>query len=202
MIARLCLLAACLVSAVFLVCRAISFDKTNDTLSNVRITNEDSHIAVKWSLPLFNNSDGFLLTASDGSRIHSVVLPSYMRSYSFTDGIHGAKYQISLTELYRDGSTREPYSKDLLFLNYDELPNFPFINITTTTFEDPANDIIDSSEELWGRSVINNEYLEGMMSYTCNATPPLSSKLKIRVRGNTSSIYYPAKLYEAARDAA
>lgn len=58
-IARLCLLAACLVSAVFLVCRAISFDKTNDTLSNVRITSEDSHIAVKWSLPLFNNSDGF-----------------------------------------------------------------------------------------------------------------------------------------------
>ena len=187
-IARLCLLAACLVSAVFLVCRAISFDKANDTLSNVRITSEDSHIAVKWSLPLFNNADEFLLTVSDGSRIHSVVLPSYMRSYSFTDGIHGTKYRISLTELYRDGSAGEPYSKDLLFLNYDELPDFPFINITTTTFEDPANDIIDSPDELWGISVINNEYLEGMMSYTCNTTPPINSKLKICVRGNTSSV--------------
>ena len=185
---RTSLLTFCLLASILLLFRAISIDKANDILSNVRMTSEDSHIKVQWSLPLINNSDGFRLTVSDGQNILSVDLPSYMRNYSFTDGIHGTRYQVTLTELYKDGTSGESFSKDLLFLNYDELPDFPLINIKTNVSEDPYTDIIHAPDGLWGSSTINNEYLDGTMNYICNGGGPFSSKLKIRIRGNTSSV--------------
>lgn len=182
------ILVICIVFSGLMVAAEVKAELRNDYLTNVRFASDDGEIRVTWDLPKFNRARGIMVTVATANTKYTRTLSPDERAFTIKDGKHGQLYDISVWEAYKDRTDGERHSKKLLFLNYDQLPDFPTIRIETESGEDPAWTPAEKPDEsLWGASVENNDYIPAGMSFTWTGHETLSSKTEIRVRGNTSS---------------
>lgn len=185
---QIIILIICIIFSGLMATAEIKTERWNDYLTNVRFESDDGEIKVTWDLPKFNHASAIKVTISTGTTVHTISLPSRERSFIIDNGSHGQLYYIRVWEVYKNGTEGEKHSKKLLFLNYDQLPDFPTIRIETESGEDPPWTVAEKSDEnLWGDSVENNEYIPAGMSFTWSGHEILSSRTEVRVRGNSSS---------------
>jgi hypothetical protein len=185
---QIIILIICIIFSGLMATAEIKTERWNDYLTNVRFESGDGEIKVSWDLPEFNRASAIKVTISTGTTVQTISLPSRERSFTIDNGAHGQLYYIRVWEVYKNGTEGEKHSKKLLFLNYDQLPDFPTIRIETESGEDLPWTVAEKPDEnLWGASVENNEYIPAGMSFTWSGHETLSSRTEVRVRGNTSS---------------
>lgn len=160
-----------------------------DYLTDVSFSNFDGKIQLVWDVPLFSRVSEVKINISSTTESFSERVSPLKKEYEFTDGEHGTLYNISLHEIHKDGSIGKIYEENVMFLNYVQLPDLPTVYIYTETGEEPTNDIAEKpSEWLWGASPINNEYVSGDMMFVRDGLETVSSKMELRIRGNTSTL--------------
>lgn len=200
---QLLLIAACVLLLVLMVAVEVKVEFKNDYLTNVRFESQNGQIKVLWDLPVFNNARRIIVSVSNSRGEYMKTLPPGRRSLTITDGFHGEKFKISVQEQYKNYSTGEKFSKELLFLDYDQIPDFPTVYLETASHDDPPWTLANKPDDtLWGVSVENNDYVEGDMVFKWPGHETVSSETYIKVRGNTSSTggmkkSYRLKLHQA-----
>lgn len=170
----------------------------NTELRNVRICSDDSAINITWDSPYYGICSKIHIAIIDGNElVEEKELSSLRHFYSFKTGTHGKLYDVIVEAYYDDGSFGEAYRAQRLFLNYDKLPSLPIMTIETEEGQDPTySEAVKEDNALCGATIVNNEYLEGMMGLSGNGLRNLSSDIKIKVRGNTSVVYQDKKSYK------
>ena len=186
------LISIILISAFVL---AVRRDLDNDYLTNVYAGCEASDIVVKWKLPVFNRAAGIMINVEGNGVSEESFISPLNSSYIFSGGIHGEKYKVTVREKYKDGTEGEIFEREVLCFDEDKIPDLPLIRIETAGHEEPGGKSVESPGELWGVTVIDNDYVEGVMNYRIDASTEIDRKISIRVRGNTSSTG-PKKSYK------
>ncbi len=174
---------------------AIRNDLENDHLTYVYCGCEDSVIAVKWKLPVFNRASGIRINIEGAGVSEEVLISPMNSSYFFSGGIHGEKYKVTVREKYKNGTEGEVFEREVLCFEEDKIPDLPVIRIETVNHEEPFSRSVESPGDLWGETVIDNEYVDGVMKYSADASTEIDKRIRIRVRGNTSSVG-PKKSYK------
>lgn len=160
-----------------------------DYLTNVKFSSGDGIVQVTWDAPLLSRVSEVKITVSGNAGNFTEAVSPYENKYEFTSGEHGMLYNLSLNEIHKDGSVGTTYSDSFLFLDYAQLPDFPTVYIETDTGEDPTGEAAEKPNELlWGATTVNNDYVPGNMTFVWKGHETVSSKLELRIRGNTSSM--------------
>ena len=174
---------------------AVRTDLANDILTNVYVGCEDSNIVVSWKLPAFNRASGVLVNIEGNGVSEELLVSPLKNSYKFTDGVHGDKYTVIVREIYKNGTEGESVTKEVLFFDEDKIPDIPVLRIETVNHEEPHSQSTEPQDDVWGETVTDNEYVEGVMKYTVDSSTQIDKRISIRVRGNTSSTG-PKKSYK------
>lgn len=173
-------------------------------IDSVSVSTEDKAIVVQWKAPLFGKVKKIRIVITGNDKQEEVFLPAYIGRYSFTGGEAGTVYRVYVTGKYSDGTYGEIISCDRMFLDYDDIPDIPFINLRTNNGEDPGYTESESAKEdaalVIGRTIEDNDYVEGVFSMEENRYETKSSVMKIKVRGNTSALDYDKKPYKILLD--
>ena len=184
----------------FLIFVAIKRDLQQDHLHNVYVGCQNSNLVVRWELPLINNAEAVSVCIEGDGYSKEILLPPHKREFVFEDGNHGKRYSVTVTELYRDGSMGTPVTKETLCFDESQLPDLPIIRIDTTNNIEPTSDTLDAPEGLSGKTIINNDPVDGVMNYSINQSCTITSRIQIRLRGNTSSACFEKKAYSITLD--
>ncbi len=179
---------ACIILLTIILLSVIKSDLENDYLSEVHVACRNSDIVIDWQLPLFNNADSFLITISGDDFTKIVRVPSYKRKYVYEYGIHGSRYTVSITELYKNGEKGKTTSRDILCFEENQLPNLPIVKVETENQNEPEYTVISAPEGYLRGTAQHCEAVPGVMSYKIDDNASVDSRAKILVRGNTSTI--------------
>ena len=182
-------LLLCLMGIIVFAVLQNKVDLKNDVLSNISIKTTDESITITWNVPTKTNITKVLIEIKDNNEriIKEVnVLPT-SKKYKYNDGELNNSYIVTVNSLHKDGTKIENCSEKRLFLDLDDLPDLPTMNIATKSGNDPTANYIEAKEGLWGTTSIDNEYEKGTMTYAAFGKN-IESKLKIKIRGNTSSL--------------
>lgn len=190
------LLFLCAIGLLWMSVIEAKLEKRTDVLQNVTITSNDREILLAWDLPFLTGIETLRVEISGRNFSDVRYLPAQQKKFHFTEGVPGTRYGFSVTALYQDGSQGEEIQKQTMFLDESELPNLPVFFISTASGEDPSSEAVQAPEGLWGASLTGNEYLNGNLIFHRPESRELSLKMKICVRGNTSSAYYEKKSYK------
>lgn len=169
---------------------------------NVSVKSENNEIVIDWILSDNKKYESVCVEifCEESLIVEKSILPM-RKKYIFRDGNHGSLYTIRVTEEFLDGTVGETIEKEALFLDYSQLPDIPIISLNTTSGEDPASDIADKPDvALLGGTITNNDYVSGSMVMYGSQMKGISVGMKIRVRGNTSSIVSDKKSYKLHLD--
>lgn len=176
---------------------AMVSEREDDYLTNVRFASLDDEIRITWDLPFFNNAQAILVSVSSDDCEYVETLSPHKREYIINSGTHGTLYNLAICEIYTDGTAGEVYPKQLLYLDYDQLPELPTVYLTTTDGEDPTYYVVAKPDEaLMGESIDHNEDVSGSMLLEWPEHQTRSSLADIRIRGNTSSAYGGKQSYK------
>lgn len=173
-------------------------DTVKTELAGVSLHSIDDSIIIKWNAPGWNICDYVTIQVADESGIiYERNLWPVIEKLSYKNGEHGKAYTVSVAAHYRDGSFGEKIEKRALFLDYDRLPRIPLMVIQTYSGDDPDyNEAKRPDDSLWGATITDNEYLAGEMAMSGGGLKSVSGSVKIRVRGNTSSVDQEKKSYK------
>ncbi len=163
--------------------------KEQTFLKHIKFQSNDKSIDVKWNVFGENISSveiGF--TNSEGKQSQIFSVPASAGDFSFSSGMHGQLYSITITAKKSDGTKGATRKADRLFLDYEKLPNLPLL-VFDVPEEDMSFEVAPKpTEQLWGWSIINSSYVHGHMSVISNDRSAIEDvPLKIRIRGNTSA---------------
>lgn len=188
---------------IMLVCISRHSDDEKGIYSwNVRAIPLDRAIEVEWNLPGNCKFVTVTITDSEKGYVQTVDVMPPERSYAFTEGLHGTLYTVSVEGTLRDDSREEIYEKNVLYLDYDKLPNMPLLVIQTSDGEEPQyEEAVKEDEELWGETITNNQYVNGSMTMIRNQTESPSMQMKWKIRGNANTVTQPKKPYKIVLDA-
>lgn len=180
------------------------FSNSPRDIQNYTIENMDKEIKLSWISPRISSIDHIELSVSytTGELLSQpIVLPRSCQEYHFKDGCHGSAYIFSLTAIYKDGTSGQQFSSKGLFLDYSQLPDLPVISITTANGTSPTYEVVtDESTIPPGISITNNDFIAGSMSLIQDGQASSATRMKIRVRGNTSSALNIKKTYKIVLD--
>ena len=191
-IIQLSFVIVCLsVTAILVFCQ-IKEDTEDDTLKNIRVESIDKAIKISWKASLLTAIKTVVIeTINSNNEICEVadVRPFWL-SYEFKDGDIGERYHITVTAVYKDGRREELASEYRLLLDTDELPDLPTLYITTNSGNNPSTNHIDAPEGMWGSASVDNNAETGILVYKLKKSEnkSIESRIRIAVRGNTSSI--------------
>ena len=110
-------------------------NKMGNSLLAVRDINH-IYIVIEWNLPGNCKLVTVTITDSEGY-VQTVDVMPPERSYAFTEGLHGTLYTVSVEGTLKDDSREEIYEKDVLYLDYDKLPDMPLPVIQTSDGKEP-----------------------------------------------------------------
>ena len=179
---------------------AVKNDLQRDYLQNVYVGCQDSNIVIKWELPIINNAEAVSVCIEGDGYSKEVLLSPHKREFVFDDGKHGKKYTVTVTEIYRDGSLGTPVTKETLCFYESRLPDLPIIRIDTTNYIEPTCDTLQAPDGLAGKTIINNDLVDGVMNFSIDPSCTITSRIRIRLRGNTSSACNDKKSYKIILD--
>ncbi len=167
----------------------IKYDKANDVISNISINSKDNKLVVSWSLHHNSKISEIIIGIKDANEniLDTYSLKSNVNLIEIDNLGLNNTYIILVSGLYENGSYQDFYEEKYFFYNTEFFPNLPVVNIKTNSGEDPSASYMDAPDGLWGSTSYDNEYLKATMTYD-GFDSKLESKLKIRIRGNTSSL--------------
>lgn len=177
--------------------------KSPRDINGFMLESVDREIKISWENPQTIFIDHIELSIYDRNEdnLSSIYLPASCHEFSFHNGIHGELYIFSLKAKFKDGTYGQEFLGERLYLEFEQLPDLPIISINTVGGTAPTHDIAIKEDELWlGESIVNNEFVAGSMYFLQNGQNDISSKLKIRVRGNTSAVFTEKKSYKIVLD--
>lgn len=184
-----------LVGSLLVACLAIGLSlgggySTRPELSDCTIRSNDGEITASWQLGTQSSTEFVRMEVLAGDEvIHRQVTEAQARSASYADGDHGKLYRVRLVPLDDAGTEGEVFEKEVLFLEYGQLPDLPLLTIETASGKDPTFDIRDKpDEEVWGDTITNNESVSGDLKLENASLKDFTSELELRVRGNTSNL--------------
>lgn len=191
------LVAICLISILILPFIESTVSRTQGMdIDTIKIQAYDGEIKIQWDSFAFNNKDIINIRISDGESITEKEVSSRIGEYSFKEGSHGVLYTVIATAKYKDGTIGASYEKQVLYLDYNKLPDLPLLIIDTRNEEEPTyTEAVKSDDTLWGDTITNNKYVFSLLTVESkyqNATFQAS----IRVRGNSSSVFSDKKSYK------
>ena len=158
-------------------------------ICNFSVRSDDSVINIQWSAAQCNGIDHIELTISGKNGTHETNISPSKTSYSYEAGVHGEWYAITIVSRFTDGSYGEEFTTVVPFLVYDKLPDIPLIIINTSNgLEPPYEEAVKPDESLAGRTIINNESVPAEYMMRQSGCADIASRIKIKVRGNTSSV--------------
>lgn len=182
-----------LAAGVFGLFRARSSMQTEITLISAR--SADGVIRMEWSAEQAQSWSALTLRVTDvkdGSREELSVEPEAGFA-EFSGGKPDRLYYLEGEAQKKDGGKETVLRTVRLFLRYDSLPNLPLLVIDTDSGNDPSYDVAEKPDRtLWGETQINNHYETGSISLG-NAA---SERVKIKTRGNTSTVTGDKKSYK------
>ena len=154
------------------------------------IHSNDSDIYVDWNSNALKITDKIIINVSDNESFHKEYeVPALAGGFHFREGTHGNIYHINIFTQSLNGKKTDIGDIDREFLIYNQLPNLPLLTISTYGGADPSYKLAEKPDDnLWGASMVDNEYVSGGLKYQCYGQKDISTEIKIRCRGNTSSI--------------
>ena len=167
--------------------------------SGLRAAESHNKITVYWDAGNAENEQDIELHIKGGGYSETVVLDAAQGEYVFENGRHGNKYTFSILQ-QDDGSAEEQLSVSAMFLDFEQLPDIPLLQIDTVTGEFPSCSYVEAPEECWGASITDNEYVGAKISFTTPYDSDIECNGQIRIRGNTSARYYDKKPYRLKLD--
>lgn len=179
------------------ICICFIIYNTPQDITNYSAENMDNEVRLSWECPRFSSIDHLELSVykTTGEPYSDpIILPRSCQEYYFQDGHHGKAYIFSLTAIFRDGTCGQQFASKCIFLDYDQLPDLPIISIITADGTVPTYEVVSNGPTAIG--IANNDYVPGSMVFSQNAQTSFVSKVKIRVRGNTSSALSIKKSYK------
>ena len=187
---RMLCLSICMVLMLLLMGIYIFGNSREATAEDFSVESNDSEIDVSWNTDNISLTDTIIISISDNSTCLEVdEISAVCGGYKYSDGEHGALYNIGISIRRNDGKEYNVTSVNRMFLDYEQLPDMPILNISTFDGKEPTYDVVEKpSDELWGASIINNDYVSGVLEFHSNGQKDLSSVIKIKYRGNTSSL--------------
>lgn len=176
--------------------------KSSNILQDVRVNSKDKCICVTWNMPPVERCKYIQIDFyKESALVYSDIFTQKDRGCEFVDGEHGDCYEIYVTPFYTNGNKGPVVEMEALFLDYSLLPKLPIISIDTEDGADPTyTNIEPPSEGIGGMTMRDNEYVQGEMILREDGAKTISSGLKIRVRGNTSSVQQRKKSYKIKLD--
>ena len=182
------LLSLCLIGVIFLICTQNKIDDKNDVISNIKVHTKDEAIEISWNIPSKTNITNTIIEIKDINEniVDSYTIKANEESFIYKDGEINNCYLITLSASYKDGSKREIETDKRLYLDLDNLPDLPTMYIDTKSGDDPTADYI-TPNKYWGTTSTNAKYEKASMNYVAFGNN-INSKLKIKIRGNFSSI--------------
>ena len=189
-IIQICFVLFCVVTMLFFYWFQSKYDKENDVVSDIsiKVLNEKLHIS--WVVPSKTKIENIKIDIDDnGKTIKSISVASNKEIYEIDNLETNKKYLLIISAIYEDGSLKEVERKDYLYYDEESLPDLPTFYIDTKTGLDPTTSYMESpfASTGWGGTSYDNEYLKATMEYRAFGKK-IESKLKIRARGNTSSL--------------
>lgn len=167
-----------------------SFTDKDAYLENVYVESADKKINISWDDTAFLNLKNIEIAVSceqDETEEVFVVKPFKSR-FSFDGGKSGNLYTITVTGTYWDGSLGESLTYQRMFLDYGNLKEIPLVTFETIGHEEPKRVGVESPDDLWGSSIVENEYVKGLFQIEWNDRITQESEAKIRIRGNSSAL--------------
>lgn len=164
-------------------------------IDDLKVITSEKGITITWSPVVeIGRTNVMISVYSDEGQPLELQLEG-KREYVFKEGIPGKLYSIKIKDLIGNAT----YSFNRLFLSKELIPDMPIIRIETVDFEDPTYEIAEAPEGCFGSSVIDNEYKKGALQYFSQDLS-YQGKVKIKVRGNTSSTLWNKKSYKIKLD--
>ena len=182
------LLLLCILAAHFLRWNApLSLDTE---VGDFRAYSEDECVSLRWEKPSAKDFIGTQLTISCESTGYrqTISLEKWEESYTFTAGEHGKLYTFQLSIRQKNDDISAGATDSALFLDMEQLPDLPVLNIETHSGKDPACEQATNSVGGWGASVTNNEYEPGRLTLRDGEITTYNGVCSIKVRGNTSAL--------------
>lgn len=199
---RALLILVCLIGAGFFLGLEIAAERRNNPdIENVRLRSNDRSIDVTWDAALFGEVRKTEITVAGEDFYEVVSVPAYRNAWAFRDGEFGKLYTITVKGVYSDGTYGEESVFQRLFLENDQLPDLPLIRLETVGGIDPAYAVTEGEgENQTGAAITDNAYIEGSFYMESSGFRPMSSQMRIRIRGNSSALYMNKKPYKIELD--
>lgn len=175
----------------------INEDVTWD-INQVKVKALDGEIRVEWENTGVKKAGvkNFLVCITGGEDEIAAECKPEDKSYSFTDGVHGTLYTVSVTAEFQSGE-KTSSEKQLLYLDYAMLPDLPLLIMDTVNEEEPTyTEAIKSDADLLGETITDNEYVNGVLRTSGLGYDREEFQMKIRIRGNTSALGSEKKPYK------
>ena len=191
-----------LICAIGILVIGFYYNKVQERLTNVFLSSEDDVIIIRWDSPDWFTCDYVTIQVwDDNDIVYEKNIWPIIEKISYKNGEHGKAYTVSVSAHYRDGSFGENIVKRALFLDFDKLPDIPLMIINTYSGDDPTYDDAEKlDDDLWGATIVNNDYLSGEMMMSGEGFQSVSTGVDIKVRGNTSSCDRDKKSYKIKLD--
>lgn len=151
---------------------------------------EDEYISLRWKNPSTKDFLGTQLTISCESTGYrqTVSLEKWEESYTFAAGEHGKLYTFQLCIKRKNDSISKGTTDSALFLDMEQLPDLPVLNIETHSGKDPSCEQAINSAGGWGSSVTNNEYEPSRLMLREGEITTYNGVCSVKVWGNTSAL--------------
>lgn len=159
-------------------------------IDNLYAESRDGYIKLEWDNPLIMlNKKVHIDIYCNGILYDNVILNDSDNEYLFTNGNHGKKYDFFLYVEDEDGFSEKKKCQSM-FINYDDMPNLPIVNIETEGRVLPSYEKAIKPDGTFGESITNNNYVRAnmdMLSLEDNRHI-YNDEINIRIRGNTSAL--------------
>lgn len=170
-------------------------------IKDVRFISGDKKIEIKWIPSKCKDVENVVLEVQGNREVKTYLLSKKDTYFDFTDGEYGDCFHFILYVCYKDGSMGKNYRADRIMLDMDKFPDLPLLDVSTDDFEDPEYDVVKKEKDIYlGETITNNDYKEATASYNIDGTKVEDISLKIKVRGNTSTVHRDKKSYKIKLD--
>lgn len=178
----------------------VKYNAENDVISNIKVKNDSNDLVISWSLPRGSNISEIIIEISDidGNFVNRYTSSVGHNSIRIDDLTFNKRYVVTVDGVYKNSEFKQFYQQEYFYYDYNSLRGIPILDINTNSGEDPTATYVEAPEGLWGATSYDNEYLKATMNYS-GYGKKLESKLKIKIRGNTSS-YSEKKPYKIILD--
>lgn len=191
------LMVSCLAIELWIVCLRGTLTQ-DSSIKELTLYSADGGIQAHWQPVGAFNLQAIQIDVTDdfGAVVFSTQCAADINSFCFTQGEHGKAYHLGVTLILEDGTQSRQVRERAMFLNYDELPDIPFLNVETENHVQPTFTPVEPPKGSGGSDITDNDYVNAQVTMTDQGAQVLTGAGRIRVRGNSSTVAKKEKPYK------